>query len=133
MSYLSKHKPDSGWRRMLSENPPTLQFWYRESPKDMVADGFVTLTPGVVTFSDPPRFFSNMVNLRLDPAGRLLYFQAIPPERQEHAEEKPTDWQPLFAAAGLNAETLKPATAQWNVLSASDSDQRAAWGDFSVR
>jgi hypothetical protein len=126
---LSKNgTPENGWNHVLLENPPVLQFWYRESPKDMVPRGFANpaITPGVVTFSDPPRTFSGMINLRLDPKGRLLYFQAIPPEREEQpAEERALNWQPLFAAAGLNETELKPARPEWNTLSS--ANERAAW------
>jgi len=129
LAYLSKNgKPENGWSRVLAEDPPVLQFWYRESPLDMVPRGYASpaLTPGAVTFSDPPRTFSGMINLRLDPKGRLLYFQAIPPEREEHPPaERPLNWQPLFKAAGLNEADLKPARPEWNTLSS--ADQRAAW------
>jgi hypothetical protein len=129
LDYLEKKgTPESGWARLLAENPPMLQFWYRESPTNLVADGYASpaLTPGVVTFSDPPRTFSGMINLRLDPKGRLLYFQAIPPEREEHPPTgTPLNWQPLFKAAGLNEADLKSARPEWNPLSS--ADERAAW------
>ena len=129
LNYLEKQgAPQNGWNRLLGEDPPILRFWYRESPEDMVAKGYGggMLTPGVVTFSDPPRIFSGMINLRIDPKGHLLYFQAIPPERQDDSiAEKPVNWEPLFAAAGLKETDLKAATPQWNGLSS--ADKRAAW------
>lgn len=129
LTYLTKkEKPVGAWSRVLAERPPMLQFWYRLSPKEMMADGYsnISLTPGVVTFSDPPAIFSGMINVRLDPVGRLLYFEAIPPEKEDHVQAaKPPDWEQLFAAAGLNAADFKPATPRWNSLASADA--RAAW------
>src|SRR5271169_962998 len=74
---LKKEKPGAAWDRILSERPPLLRFWFRQSPQEMVPDGYsnISLTPGRVTFSDPPPIFSGMINVRLDLVGRLLYFQ----------------------------------------------------------
>lgn len=93
-----------------------------------MADGFsnISITPGIVTFSDPPAIFSGMINLKLDPTGRLLYFQAMPPEREDQAQAtKAPDWQPLFSAAGLNAADFQSAAPKWNGLASADI--RAAW------
>ncbi len=129
LAYLTKKdKPGSAWNRVLTENPPMLQFWYRQSPEEMMADGFsnITITPGVVTFSDPSAIFSGMINLKLDPTGRLLYFQAMPPEREDQGQApKVPDWQPLFSAAGLNAANFQPSAPLWNDLASADN--RAAW------
>ena len=129
LEYLEKKdKPGAAWDRVLTERPPLLRFWFRQSPKELSPDGFwrISLTPGVVTFDDPPGTFSGMINVRLDPAGRLLYFRAIPPEKEEHPQPASTpDWQPLFAAAGLNPTELRPGTPVWNTLASADT--RAAW------
>jgi hypothetical protein len=84
------------------------------------------LTPGVVTFTDPPPIFSGMVNMRLDPVGRLLYFQSMPQQKEEHTGlAKEPNWQPLFSAAGLALVDFQPATPTWNELASADA--RAAW------
>jgi serine/threonine-protein kinase len=129
LDYLDKKdRPGSEWNQVLQERPPLLRFWFRQSPKDLVATDFsgISLTPGVVTFSDPPETFSGMANLQLDPSGRLLYFQAMPPEKEpEAAAVTRPDWQPLFAAAGLNSADFRAARPSWNALASSDA--RAAW------
>lgn len=129
LSYLTrKDNPGARWDRVLSERPPLLRFWFRQSPLEMMPDAYsnVSLTPGVVTFADPPQTFSGMINLRLDPSGRLLYFQAIPPEKEEHPQPSRTpDWQTLFTAAGLTASDFHAATPTWNSLASADT--RAAW------
>jgi hypothetical protein len=85
-----------------------------------------TLTPGIVTPTVPPPVTSGMANVVLDPKGRLLAFQVIPPEKED-APRAPTtpDWQPLFAAAELDPAQLRPVTPAWASLAA--SDVRAAW------
>jgi serine/threonine protein kinase len=129
LNYIDKKgKPDEPWDRILTEQPSMLQFWYRQSPQQLKPDNYtnVSLTPGVVSPSDPPAIFSDMVNVRLDHVGRLLYFQAIPPEKAEHPRAaKAADWKPLFSAAGLNTADFQPATSTWNMLAS--ADERAAW------
>jgi hypothetical protein len=78
----------------------------------MVASAFhdLLLTPGVVNKTDPPTILSGMINLSLDPRGRLLYFQAIPPEKDSEATtSKVMDWNPIFTAAGLDLSKFQPA------------------------
>ena len=86
------------------------------------------LTPGIVTDDDPPPILSGMVNLTMDPRGRLTFFQAIPPQVQSedagtHAQA--VDWNTLFREAGLDAAQFKPTEPLWTSLAASDT--RAAW------
>lgn len=135
LQYLgTKDKPGTGWDGVLAEQSPLLYFWYRQSPQELFPLRYsnISLTPGVVTFTDPPATFSEMINIQLGPNGRLLYFQAIPPEKQEHTQQsskKPgsaqTNWQPLFAAAGLNPGEFHSSLPEWNTLAAADA--RAAW------
>jgi hypothetical protein len=128
MDYAEKNdKPRPAWDPVLAERPSLLDYWYRQSPRDMIPDGLSGyLVPGVVTFNDPPPTLSGMINLRLDPEGRLIYFQAMPPEVQEHPQpSQPVDWNKLFAAAGLDSAQLQPAEPTWTSLASADA--RAAW------
>ncbi len=117
----------ANWNRILGEQPPVLRFTYRQSPRYLFPDEFQrSMTPGIVTFTDPPTTQAGMINLMLDPAGRLLYFQALPPELDEDSSAaKPVDWTPLMAAAGIDLAKFQPATPQWTSLA--NSDTRAAW------
>ncbi len=119
-----KH-PD--WNKTLAEQPPILRFTYRQSPRYLIPlDLQRSLTPGNVTFTDPPLTQSGMINLMLDPQGKLVYFEALPPEVEENAPPaKPIDWNPLFALAGLDPAQFQSATPQWASLSSTDT--RAAW------
>jgi len=127
--YVEKNdKPRPDWDAVLAARPSLLQFWYRQSPDDMVAQGFrdQLLNPGIVTRDDPPTTLSGMINVELDPQGRLTYFQALPPQKDGSSPQSgPVDWNVLFAAAGLDATQFQKAEPTWNSLASSDS--RAAW------
>ena len=128
--YVEKNdKPHPDWDAVLAARPSLLRFWYRQSPDDMMADGFVDqfLNPGIVTRSDPPTVLSGMINLELDPQGRLTYFQAIPPQKVSSpgSPASPFDWNVLFSAAGLDPSQFHPAEPAWNSLASSDT--RMAW------
>ncbi len=124
-------KPHPDWNKVLAGRPSLLLYWYRQSPDDMMTDDFRNnlLTPGILTETDPPTVLSGMINLRLDPQGRLTYFQAIPP--QKLGTEKPAtppvpfDWSVLFTAAGLDPSKFQPTQSSWNSVAASDT--RMAW------
>jgi len=129
LAYLEKNSSQRPqWDRVLSEQPPVLRYWFRQSPREMSPDGFwnQSFTPGVVTFSDPPPILSGMINLQLDPEGRLLDFQAIPPEKEESPHSsRPADWLPLFTAAGLDPAQFHAVESSWDSLASADT--RAAW------
>jgi predicted Ser/Thr protein kinase len=127
-------KPRPDWDKVLAARPSLLQYWYRQSPEDMVGREFHDnlLTPGMLQESDPPTITSGMVNLELDPQGRLTYFQAIPPQKLTTGGETtkpqaaaPFDWNLLFNVSGLDPSKFQPTEPAWNSLAASDA--RIAW------
>jgi predicted Ser/Thr protein kinase len=127
--YVEKNdKPHPNWDSVLATRPSLLGFWYRQSPDGMVAEGFrdQLLNPGIITRDDPPTVLSGMINLELDPQGRLTYFQAIPPQKGSSTTPAVTfDWNLLFAAAGLDPAQFQKAEPTWNSLASSDT--RMAW------
>ncbi|HEY6768808.1 MAG TPA: serine/threonine-protein kinase [Candidatus Sulfotelmatobacter sp.] len=127
--YIEKNdKPRPDWNAVIAARPSLMRFWYRQSPQHMVAQGFrdQLLSPGIVTQDDPPTVTSGMINLRLDPQGRLSYFQAIPPQKEDRSSPPaPADWSALFKAADLDQTQFRPAEPSWNSLASSDS--RMAW------
>ena len=131
--YVEKNDKPPHWDEVLAARPSLLQYWYRQSPDALVANDFRDnlLTPGIVTKSDPPTVLSGMINLVLDPQGRLTYFQAIPPQKQDEVEEAAAapaaafDWNVFFTAAGLDPSKLQPAQPTWNSLAS--ADVRMAW------
>ena len=136
--YVEKNDKPPHWEEVLAARPSLLQYWYRQSPDSLLASEFKDnlLTPGIVTQNDPPTVLSGMINLELDPQGRLTYFQAIPPQKLRRAKRTPPprrlrphlplfDWNILFNAAGLDPSKLQPAQPSWTSLAASDT--RMAW------
>jgi Protein kinase domain len=126
--YVEKHANHPDWNQILAGRPPVLEYWRRQSPKNMSASGYsdLLLTPGVVQQTDPPTTLSGMINLRLDASGRLIFFQAIPPEKDASPSTSVSpDWSALFLAAEIDPAKLQSATPQWNSLAAADA--RAAW------
>ena len=121
-------KPAPRWNDVLRARPQPLQFWYRESPYPLTGVEFHDdlLTPGVVDSYDPAPVLSGMLEVKLDAQGRLLYFQRMPEQKLAPATGNPTpDWNPLFAAAGLDPAQLHPTDPEWTWLATSDT--RAAW------
>ena len=129
LTYLDKdHSQHPQWDRVLSEQPPVLRYWFRQSPREMGPNGFWgnSFTPNVVTFSDPPPILSGMINLELDPEGHLLNFQAIPPEKEANPQpSRSPDWLPLFTASGLDLAQFHSVESVWDSLASADT--RAAW------
>ena len=121
-------RPRPDWNKVLAGRPTLFYFWYRQSPDYMYAEGYHDqfLNPGVVTSYDPPPTLSGMINLNLDPQGRLIEFDAIPPQKMDAGSTSaPYDWAALFSEAGLDISKFQRVDPQWNSLAASDA--RAAW------
>jgi serine/threonine protein kinase/class 3 adenylate cyclase len=112
------------WNKLSSGVPPTVVFWYRESPQFMSSATFDP-APSVEP-EDPPNSISGMCRIFLDTQGHLLKFEAVPPELDTSAETATAaNWDELFAAAGLDANRFKATAPQWTPLVTSDT--RAAW------
>jgi serine/threonine protein kinase len=130
VEYVEKNdKPRPQWDQILKARPSVLQYWYRESPEAMIATGFrdYLLTPGIVSQRDPAPTLSGMIRLQLDVRGRLVAFEAIPPEKADPpaAAAPPSDWKILFNEAGLDLSQFQTAQPTWNSLASPDT--RAAW------
>ena len=115
--------------QLASGQPSVIQFWYRQSPQPLAP--FDSLD-GVVSRTDPPPINSGMVGLSLDPQGRLIQFDAMPPEVEEKPEwSRPRDWPALFTASGLDMARFTPAEPQWASINIADA--RAAWNGSSAQ
>lgn len=117
-------KSRSRWERRLGDRqPPVVVFWYRESPRPLEPE---PLGPSTVDPQDPPPIISGMVSVMLDPQGRLVQFDAVPPQVDTSSSQAaPPDWKRLFDAAGLDMARFTAATPQWTPLGICDA--RAAW------
>jgi serine/threonine protein kinase len=112
------------WNNLTSGVPPTIIFWYRESPQFMTTDSFISAAE--VSLSDPPNSISGMCRIILDPQGHLVKFEAVPPQLDTltWAAASP-NWGRLLAAAGLEPNLFKAVQPQWTPLAITDA--RAAW------
>jgi hypothetical protein len=125
LQYIEKHdKTPNRWEQLKSGNPSAIEFWYRESPRYLLA--LWLFNAGSVAPSDPARDVSGMTYAKLDPGGRLEHFEAVPLQidRAKGVASAP-DWPMLFKAAGLDIAEFKPADSEW--VPPVGSDARAAW------
>jgi len=130
LRYIDEHdKSPNRWDQLKLGNPSAITFWYRESPRYLEPQSLFNGTAGgVVSQDDPARNISGMTYAVLDPSadGRLEYFEAVPPQRdQTKVTSLIPDWAALFKAAGLDMAQFKPATPEWTPPDWSDT--RAAW------
>jgi len=121
-------QPHPQWDDIIGSRPSVLKFWYRQSPEPLLSLGIhdQMFLPGEIGEFDPIPRLSGMVNVRLDPQGRLTYLEVLPPEKEPPpAQVPPPDWTALFAAAGLDISKFQPDAPQWTSLAAFDA--RQAW------
>jgi len=121
-------KPMPRWDEIARSRPSPFKFWYRQSIEPMATIGIRNqlMIPGIIQEDDPKPYLSGMILVELDPQGHLTYLEALPPEREDPPPAAtPTDWNALFAAAGLDLAKFQPAAPVWASLAASDS--RQAW------
>jgi serine/threonine-protein kinase len=107
----------------FSAGPPVLQFWYRQSPRELASPQLL----GRVHWTAPPQLHSGMAGVRMDMRGRLVELYSIPPQLDAAspvAAPEP-DWRSLFAEAGLDLARFQAAAPQWTPISYGDS--RRAW------
>jgi hypothetical protein len=126
--FLKNSKPVPRWSEVLAQNPSALRFWFRTAAVPMTGLEFHTdsLTPGVVTWDDPPPEEPGMVRLVLDAQGRMVFYERLPKQRLDPAKDVPqADWGPLFTLAGLEQSKFTTAEPLWTSLAASDT--RMAW------
>lgn len=123
--YTTQHPKEAAarWRNPAAGQPPLIQFWYRESPRPMAA---AYQFSAVVDYNDPPFEHSGMLRLETDPDGKLIAFEAVPPQVEKPAPPVPPfDWNKLFQAAGLDVAAFQTAEPTWTPLA--NWDTRAAW------
>jgi hypothetical protein len=127
LRYRADHIPSpKRVRELATVEPHPWWFWYRQSPRPMVA----TNIDQVVRRDDPPLEVSGMVALAVDARGNLVRFRAVPPQIDESKGSSPVpDWDALFHEAGVDRRRFVPSGPKW--LPPTFSDARAEWdGSF---
>ena len=128
VQYIREHdKTPTRWNVLSSDRPSPVLFWYRQSPRQMRPQGFFSSGgDGSVTTFDPPVDVVGMIGITVDMRGRLVHFEAVPPQRDASlSDASRPNWSELFAAAGLDPGSFHPATPEWAPLAWADA--RAAW------
>ena len=120
--YSAKIPAPERYRTLAQASRSPFEFWYRQSPQTLEP----TQEPWDVTAKDPPQFYSGDAALGMDSVGRLLYFAGVGPQKEALGAAASTpDWQPLFAAAGLDFAQSRPLAAAW--LPDVPADQNFSW------
>ena len=119
--YAEKDTAPNRYERLRTGQPAHLFFWYRSSPRN-----FEPWDNADVDFSDPPMDVSGMTRVSLDVRGRLMKFEAVPPQAEEGLSTyPPTDWAALFTEAGLDIGNYKETASKWTP--AVFANERKAW------
>src|SRR4051812_38341700 len=113
----------SRWDVLREGQPSAVLMWYRTSPRPLAT----LRSSSMVTPADPPMAVSGMTSILIDSTGRLIEFQAVPPQisGDDGATSGPPPWRALFEAARLDMSTFAAATPQWSPRDFADT--RAAW------
>jgi serine/threonine-protein kinase len=109
--------------RLRTGRPSGLLFWHRSSPREMVPFGNAER----VSPENPPFAITGMRIVTVDTEGRLVAFEAVPPQQEApSAGQAPrADWSTLFQLAGLNLADFQSVPPEWTPLG--HADERAAW------
>jgi serine/threonine protein kinase len=74
---LDHDRSSTRWNQLSTGQPAALYFWYRQSPRYLAPANHLDVR---ATQEDPAPIVSGMVNVSLDPSGRLIKFEAVPPQ-----------------------------------------------------
>ncbi len=108
-SYARADQSPNHFERLRSGQPPVIYFWHRSSPRYLEPWYDVS-----VLLDDPPNVVAGMTKVILDVRGRLLEFQAVPPQvKDKTAQTSEVDWATLFAEAGLDIRNYRQTESKW--------------------
>ncbi len=108
-NYAAAENTPQSWERMRSGQPAIIYFWHRASPRYLEPLQYESVSP-----DDPPNDVAGMTKVILDPRGRLLEFQAVPPQvKDKQAQAGEVDWATLFTEAGLDIRGFRPTEPNW--------------------
>jgi serine/threonine protein kinase len=122
LRYVRQRETSTVLRAQLAKGQPApIFFWYRQH------DSYLWNSAGVIRENDPSGDRGGMIDVNLDPEGRLVYFAANPHRVEEAAGDPPpaADWAAVLAAAGIDASRFTPAKPR--LVFAHAFDTRVAW------
>lgn len=104
-----KRNAANAWERLRSGQPAMIYFWYRASPRYIAPLQYERVLP-----DDPPNDVAGMTRVILDVRGRLIEFQAVPPQvKEKTAQTGEVDWAALFTEAGLDIRNYRQTESSW--------------------
>ena len=106
----------------------SLLFWYRESPGPMLPVDIDNYLFGNATVDlvDPPLLEEDMRLVFLEPRGRFVYLEVVPPMEPDDADTpSETDWPHLLRLSGLDPEKLESTSPEIAPLFFADA--RKSW------
>jgi serine/threonine-protein kinase len=116
--FAGRDRTRDPWRDLADARPGPLRYVHRQSPRPMAARitvirGFAPAETGRIVSDDPPFTRPGMIDVQLDPRGRLVDLRVLPVATARTATDAALqpDWSKLFAAAGLEAAQLTPVAA----------------------
>ena len=112
----------SRWQKLATGQPAVYKFWYRQSPQLLVPFSYDR-----VTTEDPPNLVPGMAQIYLDTKGRLIFFDAVPPQSDKANAERggAFDWAGAFKEAGFNLTDFSETESLQ--LPPRAFDERRAW------
>jgi hypothetical protein len=125
--YLTEHEFANRKKRIASQQPSLIRFWYRESPQYLRADAFLTdevLSSNITSYT-PANNFPGGILLELDVKGRLAYLHVNPPREEPEDAGGAVDWNALLAVAGLDPSRLTPGVPRF--VPPAFADDRKVW------
>ncbi len=122
--WAASHGSTSAWSSELqSGRPPVVRYWYRTSPAALLpVSPFTIGSP-----TDPPLRVHGMTELNVDTNGRLLRFQAVPPQLETPPASPAVrvDWTNAFKAADLDISAFSEITP--SLTPSTYADDRRGW------
>ena len=110
-SYARAENAPDRWERIRSVQSAVIYFWHRTSPRYLDPRNWNNST---VWLDDPPNDVAGMTSVFLDVRGRLLEFQAVPPQvRDRAAQAGEVNWTTLFTEAGLDIRNYRQTESNW--------------------
>jgi hypothetical protein len=109
------------WNLLRTVRPETFFFWYRTSPRLLVPWG----QENQVGRANPPLTTAGMTLVAVDANGRLSEFHAVPGPVAATEPGAPTNWKPLFDAAGLDEARFSAAKPR--MTPPFFAEERRAW------
>lgn len=111
LNHTGDERSPDAWEKIRTGQPAVLFFWHRTSPRYLEPQNYAYET---VWLNDPPNDIAGMTRILLDGRGRLLEFEAVPPQvRDEAVDPRDIDWSTLFAEAGLDIRNYRQTEAKW--------------------